>query len=1148
MPVLNGKRFVKTVVLGVGSAGKNILQNLDNFWYNAFGNNEDDLIYLLNIETDNNNRITPGDARTSSMINQFFVSGGNQTFANFAKLLYNHGFDISQTLNTANHPFRKEISWCNEINWVTVLGHANDDGAGGIRVGGRLLLHKRDNRGTSSALKLIQEDYAGQRQIPFRTRNQWMRDNLNDQKKLISLLKAFNFNDNTNTNDGGIGTINDELGIKNQPSVENCVILDNNVNVIITGSLTGGTCSGMFLDIAYIFKHIFNIPDNAISNRIKVFLTIPYSDPNKIKDNDANKPQVYANTFGALYETNLLNYEYLDTNDGPNPKPPKAIGKVYIAAPEYNNSQLNISKEGLEKMIALKMFSNILALGGDFDAALVDPSVQRKAYYYTFGCGAVLYPKSELAQLIANIFLRDFYSRLTSKNDFDKHKKNNEQKITDWNYYFAEVADTPAEIKNLDLSKALKETKREVDKTIKIIIKNYLNLNDNIIAEEIQRLEKEFSSGVLKNEIENSFELTTGVFNNRVSQDNVNTENELNKLINNVIQNSLNNYLNIECSKEILKILKVSINKQINLLITQLNDEFTEQDKLDKEQGKLNVDNLKLSPKLRAKIAELKKQAKEKKYDSTNVFKSALIEIYAEFSYLNLVKILVEKSALRIETLSNGLNQLSNKLSELHKTSIERVKVLYLNLEPSLDYAPIQYVFRNGLHEDIQLIINKIRNRAGFNTIKNQKSKLQNPTDTIGSDFFTLIDWQVLRQSGIKIDDIVDQVSRNQIAFPHNEVNLKNEIFGVINEFLSDRDDQGQIFDIGKKIAQDPIARAIATSVFVERSSKSFLDGEIEAVPNAHFMLSGSPVTTENNDFVNGELNVLFPNAANRPAPRSHYLFNSMYIHSRDYLINQLSDLKIYKEMREKFKQKPNNYGLENSIWTMLRLTYDRHSLQDTNGHNIRDVRYKIVDTKRYKAVINILRFFDLFWFSGQTQFQVNNNNQIQIISANLSPNLNFISVGAGIRNNKKIIVIQNPQNEFYEIIPIILRPNVNIRTVNNALEAAAQPNEALTLHYEGYSDYEIVDEFITNKFLKENLLYTGLVSFFRNIYINPVNRLQVDGFIQSLHADLNAKGVPYTDAIPDFFAQNFVIGNGYNQLAADSIIKYLATNPLEDL
>lgn len=134
------------------------------------------------------------------------------------------------------------------------------------------------------------------------------------------------------------------------------IFVEPGINIIIVGSLCGGTGSGMFLDIAYTLRKMYGYE---ISNEITAYLVIA---PELYGDT----PSVKANTYAALKELNYYtgqgtnfraNYDPVNLFSVDESRPP--FDFVYLVGNKANSGHKIIKKDQLSLVIAHKIFADI---------------------------------------------------------------------------------------------------------------------------------------------------------------------------------------------------------------------------------------------------------------------------------------------------------------------------------------------------------------------------------------------------------------------------------------------------------------------------------------------------------------------------------------------------------------------------------------------------------------------------------------------------------------------------------------------------------------------------------------------------------------------------------------------------------------------
>ncbi len=313
-----------TIIIGIGSSGLYVLEQLQSFCYENIGANKPQGVEYLYIETNKEN--VPNLTALPNEIKRVYVS-----LAEMATMV-------------------REMKGRNNVttSWLPPEEHVLDAGmgAGGIPSCGRLALWGRNNEG----------------------------DNLTNVINAIKYAYSKVSNLNVSGNDNS------------QPTV------------FVTGSLTGGTGTGVFLDIAYLIR-------DAIHDIKELFalLLLPPK-PTSFQGNEI----IYANTFGAL---NAIQY-FNDPDVSFNVRLPNEYQLKYANPPyeltqfisqSYNSTLPDIhTLSGLYRIAGLYLFLNVIGLRGKRMERLVDARGNWQiGKYSTFGLSAIQYPKSQIKEIVS---------------------------------------------------------------------------------------------------------------------------------------------------------------------------------------------------------------------------------------------------------------------------------------------------------------------------------------------------------------------------------------------------------------------------------------------------------------------------------------------------------------------------------------------------------------------------------------------------------------------------------------------------------------------------------------------------------------------------------------------------------------------------
>ena len=255
---------------------------------------------------------------------------------------------------------------CDNPSWLPDSREVLDAGmgAGGIRSCGRLAMWGRNQKGDNFAnvINAINNAYANVMQV--------------------------------NNNDANLAT---------KPTV------------FITGSLTGGTGSGVFIDMGYLIRHINpNIED------IYGLFLLP-KEPTVIRGVEV----MYGNAFGAIKD--LEHYNNVGNNykeKWPNgftkdlEVPPYEL--VQFISQDYQDGSPAIrTLNGLYKMAGLYLFLNIAGIYEKRKERLVDAKANDIiGKYGTFGLSAIQFPKDQIQEFVASQLSIELLHRLTDSAEY----------------------------------------------------------------------------------------------------------------------------------------------------------------------------------------------------------------------------------------------------------------------------------------------------------------------------------------------------------------------------------------------------------------------------------------------------------------------------------------------------------------------------------------------------------------------------------------------------------------------------------------------------------------------------------------------------------------------------------------------------------
>jgi hypothetical protein len=185
--------------------------------------------------------------------------------------------------------------------------------------------------------------------------------------------------------------------------------------VFITGSMTGGTGTGIFIDMGYLIRHI--VQD--IKDLYGLFL-LP-KEPTVIRGFEV----MYGNAYGGIKDLEFYNRIENNYNEvWPNgfaknlEVPPYEL--VHFISQDYQDGAPAISSlSGLYKMAGLYLFLNIAGIYEKRRERLVDAAGNSLiGKYGTFGLSAIQFPKDQIQEFISSQLSVELIDRLTDSSEY----------------------------------------------------------------------------------------------------------------------------------------------------------------------------------------------------------------------------------------------------------------------------------------------------------------------------------------------------------------------------------------------------------------------------------------------------------------------------------------------------------------------------------------------------------------------------------------------------------------------------------------------------------------------------------------------------------------------------------------------------------
>jgi len=189
----------------------------------------------------------------------------------------------------------------------------------------------------------------------------------------------------------------------------------NKPTVFITGSVTGGTGAGVFIDMGYLIRHL--VQD--IKDLYGLFL-LP-KEPAVIRGYEV----MYGNAYGSIKDLEYYNkIENKYREKWPNGFVKEFEGPPYelvqFISQDYQDGAPAISSlNGLYKMAGLYLFLNIAGIYEKRRERLVDAAGNSLiGKYGTFGLSAIQFPKDQIQEFVASRLSIELLNRLTDSSEY----------------------------------------------------------------------------------------------------------------------------------------------------------------------------------------------------------------------------------------------------------------------------------------------------------------------------------------------------------------------------------------------------------------------------------------------------------------------------------------------------------------------------------------------------------------------------------------------------------------------------------------------------------------------------------------------------------------------------------------------------------
>ena len=383
-----------TLYVGLGTTGVNILNHLRGLNHTEYGFTECPIFRYVSIETDNSTDGTVSEV--DGPLNYMgYDERGVPIIQSSVPRPESAGNKVIHTTIPATEPIRNTInpnhsSYNEHLDaWLDpqILDYdatTRGGGAGNLRMVGRLSLWENWDRGSR-----VQQN----------------------------LREAYDAVWEDNNRETAAHSLSNHFG-------EEVAVDEENRNVFIVGTLCGGTCSGMLLDIAYYFRHIGN-------ENTKIYGIFTMYDEALASE---APPIQLANCYAALVELDYykqrdIGYRAtLPTDPAINTNKPPFDVTTFVSATNmkgerFINPEGRFVEEELNQMVASDLFVRSLGVDARIDADLVNtpafddrfedaregnPFVQ---HMFSSGLETAWIPKSQAVQAAATQFIEKLHSK-----------------------------------------------------------------------------------------------------------------------------------------------------------------------------------------------------------------------------------------------------------------------------------------------------------------------------------------------------------------------------------------------------------------------------------------------------------------------------------------------------------------------------------------------------------------------------------------------------------------------------------------------------------------------------------------------------------------------------------------------------------------
>lgn len=379
-----------TLFVGLGTTGTKIIKSLRQLMFEEYGHAGLPVFRYIAIETDGDEKGVDPELRLTNQMDDY-------ERIELVRATIDSTIPIYEKLKPKHRKYNPHLADWLDPELLKVETHKFDAGAKNIRMAGRLCLWENwdDMRGKVERARSAVIAHA-------------------TTEKARRLLREY-------------------YQAKERPIPQEELIDSNTINTYIVGSLCGGSCSGMLIDVAYFFRSL-----SSGQQASDVFGMFTMFDKEHATGNDRDTRTRAANCYASLLELNYYNhtdttYEMVFPNgdrvENMRRKPFDFSTFVSRSSITHNIRHVlpggGFDEDGLNLMVALNLFAETAgdtdgekaAIRTDWDGydgiwGLKDPEIQGEIscmvkFMSTFGLTAVKYPKYRIAKAAASLVSQD---------------------------------------------------------------------------------------------------------------------------------------------------------------------------------------------------------------------------------------------------------------------------------------------------------------------------------------------------------------------------------------------------------------------------------------------------------------------------------------------------------------------------------------------------------------------------------------------------------------------------------------------------------------------------------------------------------------------------------------------------------------------